>query len=224
MKNQLSVFYEHIVDAQSQTGLPLETVCEKVKGFGFDFVEIDAKRLFAESETILPMLERAGLGVNCIYYFFDFGAAGGSPEADRAAAQGVTVVMEDFDGDSAPFSTAAELLWFMQNVPGLRCGFDTGNFLYSEEDAAAVLPDFLPYISAVHCKDRGWAKNAGEPKITVGGRAMYPVAVGDGDLDMAGMVRTILDAGYTGVFAAEHFGSADQLRDMERSAQYLKNL
>ena len=49
MKNQLSVFYEHIVDAQSQTGLPLETVCEKVKGFGFDFVEIDAKRLFAES-------------------------------------------------------------------------------------------------------------------------------------------------------------------------------
>ena len=53
---------------------------------------------------------------------------------------------------------------------------------------------------------------------------MYPVAVGDGDLDMAGMVRTILDAGYTGVFAAEHFGSADQLRDMERSAQYLKNL
>ena len=87
-----------------------------------------------------------------------------------------------------------------------------------------VLPDFLPYISAVHCKDRGWAKNAGEPKITVGGRAMYPVAVGDGDLDMAGMVRTILDAGYTGVFAAEHFGSADQLRDMERSAQYLKNL
>lgn len=278
MKNQLSVFYEHIVDAQSQTGLPLETVCEKVKGFGFDFVEIDAKRLFAESETILPMLERAGLGVNCIYYFFDFGAVGGSPEADRAAAQrvvdlcgpakcnkvlavtgflteaemdrsgaayakrrdamaaslgvlielaaaqGVTVVMEDFDGDSAPFSTAAELLWFMQNVPGLRCGFDTGNFLYSEEDAAAVLPDFLPYISAVHCKDRGWAKNAGEPKITVGGRAMYPVAVGDGDLDMAGMVRTILDAGYTGVFAAEHFGSADQLRDMERSAQYLKNL
>lgn len=88
--------------------------------------------------------------------------------------------MEDFDGDNAPFSTAAELLWFMENVPGLRCGFDTGNFLYSEEDAAAVLPDFLPYIAAVHCKDRGWAKNAGDPKITVGGRAMYPVAVGDG--------------------------------------------
>ena len=89
MKNQLSVFYEHIVDAQSQTGLPLETVCEKVKGFGFDFVEIDAKRLFAESETILPMLERAGLGVNCIYYFFDFGRRR-SASSTCAARQSVT--------------------------------------------------------------------------------------------------------------------------------------
>ena len=91
MKNQLSVFYEHIVDAQSQTGLPLETVCEKVKGFGFDFVEIDAKRLFAESETILPMLERAGLGVNCIYYFFDFGAAGGSPVISASSSSAAIV-------------------------------------------------------------------------------------------------------------------------------------
>ncbi len=278
MKNQLSIFYEHIVDAARQTGLPLEAVCEKVKAFGFDFVEIDANRLFDAADTILPMLQKAGLGVNCIYYFFNFGAADGSPEEDRAAAQRVvdlcgpaqcgkilavtgflteaemdragtayakrraamasslsvlidlaaqqqiTVVMEDFDGDTAPFSTAAELLWFMQNVPGLRCGFDTGNFLYSEEDATAVLPQFLPYISAMHCKDRGWTKNAGEPKITIQGRAMYPVAVGDGDLDMAGMVRTVLDSGYTGVIAAEHFGSADQMRDMERSAAYLKAL
>lgn len=278
MKNQLSIFYEHIVDAVRQTGLPLETVCEKVKGFGFDFVEIDANRLFESADTILPTLEKAGLGVNCIYYFFDFGGANGSPEADRAAAQRVVdlcgparckkilavtgflteaemdragaayakrraamaaslrvlidlaaaqdimVVMEDFDGDTAPFSTAAELLWFMENVPGVRCGFDTGNFLYSEEDAAAVLPQFLPYISAMHCKDRGWAKNDGDPKITIQGRAMYPVAVGDGDLDIAGMVRTVLDTGYTGVIAAEHFGSANQLRDMERSAAYLKAL
>ena len=278
MKNQLSIFYEHIADAAAQTGLPLEAVCGKVKGFGYDLVEIDAKRLFEEGETILPVLEKAGLGVNCIYYFFDFGGAESSPAADRAmaqrvvglcgpakcgkvlavtgflteaemdragaayakrrdamaaslgvlielaAAQGVTVVMEDFDGDNAPFSTAAELLWFMENVPGLRCGFDTGNLLYSEEDSAAVLPDFLPDIAAVHFKDRGWAKNAGDPKITVKGRAMYPVAVGDGDLDIAGMVETILASGYTGVFAAEHFGSADQLRDMERSAQYLRSL
>lgn len=278
MKNQISVFYEHIVDAARQSGLPLDAVCAKVKGFGYDSVEIDANRLFTESETILPMLEKAGLGVNCIYYFFNFGAAEDCSAADRAQAQkvidlcgpakcnkilvvagllteaeqdrageayetrrtrmarsveqlvtmaadaGVTVVMEDFDGRETPFSTAEELMWFMQNAEGLRCGFDTGNFLYSEQDAAAVLPDFLPYIFAVHCKDRAWTKNAGDPKITVKNRAMYPVAVGDGDLDIAGMVKKILDSGYTGVFAAEHFGSAEQLRDMERSAKFLRDL
>ena len=75
MKNQLSIFYEHIADAAAQTGLPLEAVCGKVKGFGYDLVEIDAKRLFEEGETILPVLEKAGLGVNCIYYFSSTSAA-----------------------------------------------------------------------------------------------------------------------------------------------------
>lgn len=89
MKNQLSIFYEHIADAAAQTGLPLEAVCGKVKGFGYDLVEIDAKRLFEEGETILPVLEKTGLGVNCIYYFFDFGGAESSPAADRAMAQRV---------------------------------------------------------------------------------------------------------------------------------------
>lgn len=276
--NKLSIFYEHIAEAAKQSGLSVEEVCGKVKGFGYDYVEIDAKRLMNEGETILPMLEKAGLGIGGMYYFFDFGADENFEANDRAAAErivalcapancrtilcvpgflkenelergseayelrrtrmlaslrvlialaekeGITVVMEDFDGYAAPFSTAAELLWFMKNADGVRCGFDTGNFLYSEEDAAAVLPDFLPYISGVHLKDRGWTENDGNPKATVLGRKMYPVAVGDGDLDIAGMLRTILETGYTGVLAAEHFDSANQLRDMERSANYLKGL
>ena len=229
MKNQLSVFYEHIVDAQSQTGLPLETVCEKVKGFGFDFGgdrrqapvcgerndfadapsargsasiastisstsarraarrKRTARRRSASVDLCGPAKCNKVLAVTGFLTEAEMDRSGAAYAKRRdamaaslgvlielAAAQGVTVVMEDFDGDSAPFSTAAELLWFMQNVPGLRCGFDTGNFLYSEEDAAAVLPDFLPYISAVHCKDRGWAKNAGEPKITVVGPRDVP--------------------------------------------------
>ena len=140
---------------------------------------------------------------------------------DLAAEKGITVLMEDFDGCAAPFSTSAELLWFMENVPGLRCGFDTGNFLYSEEDALAVLPKLLPYVSGVHCKDRSLQKNDGEPKETVGGRKMYPVAVGDGDLPMTEIMNAVLQVGYTGVFTAEHFDTKHQLRDMERSAVWM---
>lgn len=143
---------------------------------------------------------------------------------ELAAEKNIVVVMENFDSLTAPFSMAEELLWFMENVKGMRCGFDMGNFQYCEQDAVTVLQDFLPYISAVHCKDRGWTDNGSEAKETVSGRTMYSVAVGDGDLDIAGMVKTILDTGYTGVLAAEHFGSKDQLGDMERSAKYLRSL
>lgn len=273
--NSISVFYEHITDAVKQSGLSLQAVCARVRGFGFDSVELDCNRLFNEPETVLSALENAGLGVNCIYYFFDFGAGEDCLKADmeaaekviaccarakcdkilvvpgflkenemergsaayetrrrrmarsisamlpRAAEKGIRLVMEDFDGETAPFATREELLWFMENAKGLGCGFDTGNFLFSEQDAAAALPEFLPYIAAVHCKDRAMTRNDGEVKMTVKGRALYPAAVGDGDLPIRAMMETILETGYTGAFAAEHFGSAAQLRDMERSAKFL---
>ena len=85
--NRLSVFYEHIAEAARQTGLPLDAVCAKVKGFGFDAVELDAKRLFTECETLLPRLWDAGLDVSCLYYFFDFGSAGRKRRAYSTSAR-----------------------------------------------------------------------------------------------------------------------------------------
>lgn len=142
---------------------------------------------------------------------------------ELAAEKDITVLMEDFDGHNAPFSTGEELLWFMEHVPGLRCGFDTGNFIYSEEDALLNLPKLLPFIGGIHCKDRSFKENDGNPKLTVKGRKMYPVAVGDGDLDIEAMLHGILAAGYTGAVTAEHFDSKHQLRDMERSAEFMRN-
>ena len=275
--NQLSIFYEHIAEAAEQSGLTLEETCLKAKSFGYDLVEMDAARLLREEDTLLPLLDRCGLKINCIYHFFSLGAKEGCEADDRsqaekivslavrascsrilvvagflnedemdrqseayavhrermaqgvrivtelAAEKGITVLMEDFDGAAAPFSTAAELLWFMENVPGLRCGFDTGNFLYSEEEALEALPKLLPYIGGIHCKDRSLTENDGNAKLTVKGRKMYPVAVGDGDLDIAAMLRVILSAGYTGTITAEHFDSKHQLRDMERSAKFMRD-
>ena len=276
--NLFSVFYEHILEAAQQSGLSVAEVCRRVKAFGYDAVEMDAKRLAGNEEEILPVLQKHGLSVNCIYNFFDFGcgetyAAADTAEAEAvlalcvrancnkllavagfltaeetkrgskaygsrrdrmaeslrvlvrlAAEKGITVLMEDFDGNTAPFSTTAELVWFMENIPGLRCGFDTGNFLYSEEDALQALPKLLPYLGGVHCKDRSLRENDGTPKATVLGRKMYPVAVGDGDLPMREMVETVLQAGYTGVFTAEHFDTKHQLRDMERSAIWMREV
>lgn len=64
----------------------------------------------------------------------------------------------------------------MEQVPGLSCFFDTGNFLYSEEDAVQAYRELKPYIKdEIHCKDRGDKDRGGEkPKVTIAGRAMYP--------------------------------------------------
>ena len=141
-----------------------------------------------------------------------------------AEKEGVTLLLEDFDGDRAPFCYSEELMWFLREVPGLRCAFDTGNFAYADEDSGELLERFLPYISDVHCKDRAFSPASGSPMLSVGGRALYPCAVGDGDLPVAGIVRRLLECGYTGCFAAEHYGSARQKEDIARSYAALRGM
>ena len=144
---------------------------------------------------------------------------------DYAEAQGITVGMEDFDGVQAPFATVSQLLYFLEGMPKLVCNFDTGNFLYSEEDALMAYEKCKPYIRYVHCKDRTFEAHEGEsPVITTAGRKMYAVSVGGGCIPMREILSDLLQNGYDGVFAIEHFGSLRQLEDMEASAKWLLKL
>lgn len=140
-----------------------------------------------------------------------------------AKENNVTVVLEDFDDKKAPYSNANGLKYFMDHVKGLRCAFDTGNFLYSEEDSFDVLPMFLDKISHVHCKDRTFQKKEGETsKKTIHGREMYSCAVGNGCIKMKEIIEKIIENGYDDYFAIEHFGSLCQLEDMLKSAEWMQ--
>lgn len=142
-----------------------------------------------------------------------------------AKTKNIMVVLEDFDGKEAPFATSNQLLYFMKKVPGLYCAFDTGNFLYSEEDSFEILPLFIDRIGHVHCKDRTFQVKEGEvPKPTVKGRNMYSCAVGSGCIKMKEIVEKILESGYDDYFAIEHFGSLNQLKDMKDSAKWLEEM
>ena len=144
---------------------------------------------------------------------------------DYAKKKGIMTVLEDFDGKEAPFATSKQLLYFLNHITDLYCAFDTGNFLYSEEDSLEVLPLFIDRIGHVHCKDRTFQKKEGEvPKATVKGREMYSCAVGKGCIKMKDIVEKILEAGYDDYFAIEHFGSLNQLEDMKNSAKFLENV
>jgi len=141
-----------------------------------------------------------------------------------AKENGVMVVLEDFDDKIAPYCNIFGLKYFLNHVEGLRCAFDTGNFLYSEEDSFEALPKFIDKISHVHCKDRTWKEKEGEvPKETIKGRKMYSCAVGSGCIKMKEIVEKIIISGYDDYFAIEHFGSLCQLQDMKESAKWLEN-
>lgn len=142
--------------------------------------------------------------------------------AKEAGSNGIQLSMEDFDGKQALFCFGEELLDFVSTVPDLTCAFDTGNFAYAGEDAWELLPKFLPYITDVHLKDRGLEKNDGTPCIAIDGTALYPVPVGGGVIPIRRIMETLLQNGYAGGFAAEHFGSGDQMRDMQKSADFIR--
>ncbi len=140
-----------------------------------------------------------------------------------AKESNVTVVLEDFDDKKAPYSNAKGLRYFMDHVKDLRCAFDTGNFLYSEEDSFDVLPLFINKISHVHCKDRTFQKKEGEISTkTIRGREMFSCAVGSGCIKMKEIIEKLIENGYDDYFAIEHFGSLCQLEDMQKSVEWMQ--
>lgn len=141
---------------------------------------------------------------------------------DYAERKHIIVTLEDFDDSTAPFSSSDELLWFMEQVPKLRCTFDTGNFIYRGEDEMEAFEKLKDYIVHVHCKDRSLDEgNGGTPKITTNGTRLFPSPVGNGTISIQLILDRLLARGYNDTLAIEHFDAVDQLLYMEKSAQWI---
>ncbi|MCM1104611.1 MAG: sugar phosphate isomerase/epimerase [Clostridium sp.] len=264
---KLTVFYDHIRQAEKQTGKTWEALARELTAAGISGVEMDYGELAGNPRRLCAKLKKAGIPISCVYVFFDWGNPGQGQDYKKvirllarcgirqmlavpgfveqgqnreecrtrmaqtlkaccgyAAKYGITVGMEDFDDERATFARAKELAWYLEQVPELSCTFDTGNFLYSEEDALEAWELLHARVGYVHCKDRAFTVKAGEePKQTVGGRAMYSASVGSGVIPMEELVRRIRESGYDGVFAIEHFGSQSMYEDMLASAAWLRS-
>ncbi len=144
------------------------------------------------------------------------------PLCRYAVRQGITPTIEDFDDCTSPIATAEQMRWFAERIPELKVTFDTGNFMYSEQDELAAFELLRDKIVHVHCKDRALTyRPACEEKRTIAGRAMYPAATGSGAIRMKELVQQLIAGGYDGYYAIEHFGAEDQLEFMRRSAEWL---
>lgn len=142
-----------------------------------------------------------------------------------AARRGISVVMENYDAENAPYGRMKVLKELLGKVPGLGCAFDTGNFLFFGEDVLKGYDLLEKRIAHVHMKDIAYAPLRGEKgKTALTGKQLYPAPVGSGELPMAEIVRRLYERGYDGLFVIEHFNAGDQLLFMRRSARWLNNI
>lgn len=140
---------------------------------------------------------------------------------DYAETKQITVTLEDFDSKEAPFATKWQLLWFMEQVKGLRFTMDIGNFVYSDEDAIEGFQLLKTWMVHMHCKDRGKEVMSKKYRYNKG---METCATGMGYLPIKQIVQEAMADGYDGYYAIEHFGAKNQLALIEKSAEFLQSI
>lgn len=127
---------------------------------------------------------------------------------EMAAEKGITVTVEDFDNTASPLSGLNSMLWYLETIPGLMCTFDTGNFVTHGDDLFEAWEALKDRVLHAHCKDRGNGV----------------VSFGGGRLPCAQILRKMKTDGYEGYGAIEHYGAADHLSLILRSAAFMKKL
>lgn len=145
-----------------------------------------------------------------------------------AGEKNITVTMEDFDDTLSPIKNCDGLFWFLERIPKLKITFDTGNFIFSGEDALKALEKLRKNIVHVHLKDRSLLKRdenlqSDEGRKAEDGTMLYAVFCGGGFLPMAEIVKRLACSGYDGIYTIEHFGSGRQLEYMLLSAAWVKS-
>lgn len=144
--------------------------------------------------------------------------------AALAKENGLILTIEDYDNELSPIATMEGMSSFLEAAPGLTVTLDTGNFIFSAEDVLTAQQMFLDKITHVHLKDRLWSRTGeGETLECIDGRILYPCAVGDGDIPIREVLKTLTDAGYSGYVVAEFFGSRSYAENMEKSISNLRN-
>ena len=141
--------------------------------------------------------------------------------------RGLPILMEDFDGLLAPYNCIAGLQYFMQQVEGLSCAFDTGNFIIFHEDELAAFDLFAPRIHTLHLKDRCTApRHPGDtPLRCADGTMAYCCTVGSGDIRMSQILDRLKAMGYPGNVIAELYCVDPMmvLDDLRQSVLWLRD-
>jgi len=132
-------------------------------------------------------------------------------------AGGPTLVMENVGmAERAPIhGRTRHMRQIVEDVasPRFRLAFDTGNFMYVEEDPVAALSELLPCVVHVHLKD----------VVRRGGRCVE-VPIGTGSVDFPALFKILADACYDGYLSVECAGDQERSEKEEMLAISLRNV
>ena len=138
---------------------------------------------------------------------------------------GVTLTIENFPGAFSAFVVAADVLEAMREVPGLKLTFDNGNAA-SGEDPGESFTRCAEHVVHAHFKD--WTivdEPAPGHRLMLDGRYYKPALIGEGDVDQAGTLAAMKQAGYDGCINIEYEGNDyTPAEGVRRAAEYLRNL
>lgn len=141
-----------------------------------------------------------------------------------ATEKKIKVSVEDYDAATSVVMDSEAMRWFGDRIEKLYYTFDTGNFLYSGEDALAAFANLEDKVIHFHAKDRSLTKIVGTgSKETLDGKTLYATAVGSGVIPLDELLQKLAAQNYHGWITIEHFGAKDQLQSMLDSVAWLKS-
>lgn len=126
-----------------------------------------------------------------------------------AKAEGIDVVIEDFDNPLSPTFDAKGLDQFLEADASIGHAFDTGNWDYCGADLLEMHGRYAKKIRHVHLKDRP------------AHRSNASVAVGTGVLPMKEVVERLAEGGYDGWWTVEQYGCKEMLPATVKSYEWL---
>lgn len=139
---------------------------------------------------------------------------------------GIDISIEDFDGLTAPYCRLSGVQEFLENVPGMKFNFDTGNFIMYHDDELTAYEELKDKICNVHLKDRSHHKRCEKHPATIcaDGDKMYSVPIGDGEMQIKEIMTRLKMSGYDGGLVVELYGfyAEDMLKGIRKSVKWIK--
>ena len=133
--------------------------------------------------------------------------------ADYAGQYGITTSIENH-GYHVQSSERVQSVIRAVDRENFKTTMDIGNFVFVDEDALAAVRNNIPLASMVHAKDfyirdedgppgeEGWYRSRN-------GKYLRGAIVGQGDLDIREILKSVKDFGYDGFIAVEFEGMED---------------